>query len=100
MLALIFENTFYCVWPLKISESPASKTAIVEHLYSFPHAVPSSIYVNNQYKCCPSKALCRTSSQGYPQDRSLVVEREVGKPQKGRGVAYVVASEVVNVRFR
>lgn len=35
-------------WPLlaSISESPASSTAIVEHLYSLPHAVPSSIYTN------------------------------------------------------
>lgn len=33
----------YDVAPVKISESPASNTAIVEHLYNFPHAVPSSI---------------------------------------------------------
>ena len=33
----------YDVEPLRISESPASKTAIVEQRYSFPHAVPSSI---------------------------------------------------------
>jgi len=33
----------YAVAPVKMSESPASNTAMVEHLYSFPHAVPSSI---------------------------------------------------------
>lgn len=33
----------YAVAPVKISESPASNTAIVEHLKSFPQAVPSSI---------------------------------------------------------
>ena len=33
----------YCDMPDKISESPASKTAMVEHLKSFPHAVPNSI---------------------------------------------------------
>ena len=33
----------HAVAPVKISESPASNTAIVEHLYSFPQAVPSSI---------------------------------------------------------
>ena len=38
------ENGIYAVAPVKMSESPASKTAIVEHRYNFPHAVPNSIY--------------------------------------------------------
>ncbi len=33
----------YAVFELRISESPASRMAIVEHLNIFPHAVPSSI---------------------------------------------------------
>ena len=36
-------NSAYDVWLLRISESPASMIAIVEHLKSFPHAVPNSI---------------------------------------------------------
>ena len=40
----VLSNTrIYAVAPVKISESPASNTAMVEHLKSFPHAVPSSI---------------------------------------------------------
>lgn len=46
---VFFDQTLlamFCVYaaaPVKISESPASNTAMVEHLKSFPHAVPSSI---------------------------------------------------------
>ena len=48
----------YVVAPDKISESPASNTAIVEHLKSFPQAVPSSICVC-QRESLPPKPLKR-----------------------------------------
>ena len=37
-------KAFHTVPPLRISESPASRIAIVEHRYNLPQAVPSSIY--------------------------------------------------------
>ena len=58
----------YALDPLRISLSPASKTAIVEHLKSFPHAVPNSIYT-----CCvsiriPSKVLVEDFFAGSSLD--------------------------------
>ena len=38
-----FVICLYDVEPLRISESPASSTAMVEQRYSLPQAVPSSI---------------------------------------------------------
>lgn len=43
MHSIIQLNPRYEVEPVRMSESPASRTAIVEQRYSFPHAVPSSI---------------------------------------------------------
>lgn len=41
--SIIQKLSSYAVDPDKISESPASNIAIVEHLNNFPQAVPSSI---------------------------------------------------------
>ena len=51
-----------------MSESPASSTAIVEHLNSFPHAVPSSICGRCVSIRIPSKALAQDSFAGLPLD--------------------------------
>lgn len=106
----------YAEAPLKISESPASSTAIVEHLYSFPHAVPSSICKRKSaYSFYPPKSYMKTSSLGIPyrleksgrwaaeQKSSVVWTKQCrkGKAKRRRiGVAYVVTGEVVNVGLR
>lgn len=46
----------YEVWALKMSESPASRMAMVEHLKSLPQAVPSSICSSASQYVFPSKA--------------------------------------------
>ena len=43
MLSIWMQPIVYDTVPDRMSESPASKMAMVEHRKSFPHAVPSSI---------------------------------------------------------
>ena len=47
----------YWTVPLRMSESPASSTAIVEQRNSLPHAVPSSIYVERVSRWNPPKPI-------------------------------------------
>lgn len=53
-------TTSYAVCELRMSESPASRMAMVEQRKSFPHAVPSSICVRLQVSRChpPQPAGC------------------------------------------
>ena len=60
----------YEVFALRISESPASRIAIVEHRNSFPHAVPSSI-------CTPQARSAKCDPpQPIPLERLLLRARE------------------------
>lgn len=58
----------YATCELRMSESPASRMAMVEQRKSFPQAVPSSIYMESQYVDFPPKPTARwtweASSQG------------------------------------
>ena len=62
-------SCIYDVAPVKISESPASSTAIVEHLYSFPHAVPNSICGQESvYWCTLQSLVSRLLRWANPKD--------------------------------
>lgn len=83
--------SIYAVVLDKISESPASKMLIVEHLKSFPHAVPSSSCITSvsadsvlrsQKASSPDKPL--KARESLSLGRSMVASR-----------TYVVAGEVV-----
>ena len=88
---------FYDVAPVKISESPASNTAIVEHLYSFPHAVPNSIYMQVSIKGTLQSLTLRLLRWVSHLDESLVVGLVEYGFMNINCSAYIVACEVVDI---
>ena len=71
--AAITTDSAYAVWSARMSESPASRTAMVEQRNILPQAVPSSIYNSGGsglvIRIEPSKVEL-TSSQGKPRHRT------------------------------
>jgi hypothetical protein len=88
----------YADWLERISESPASNTAMVEHLKSLPQAVPSSIYkMEKVSKVNTLQSLERLyrwveSSQTRRSDR-----RTSCRQTKYALCTYVCSREVVNL---
>jgi hypothetical protein len=86
----------------RISESPASKMAIVLHLNSFPHAVPSSICFKSMSAVCGPSKVCeaRLLRRAGPPEHSKL-RLVVGRDTYGGGEVYtdIVAGEVMNARL-
>ena len=96
---------------LRMSESPASRTANVEQRKSFPHAVPSSIYAS------VSVTALRESPSGYPIAEQLhspkrnhpafsqsskadLQLKQLGGVSAYIGWTYIVTIEVMHGSFR
>lgn len=68
-LALAGVHVLYCVCSLRMSESPASRMAMVEQRKSLPQAVPSSI--------------CKEGKEGCKSAHNVTLQREQVSPSLG-----------------
>lgn len=106
----------YAVAPVKISESPASRTAIVEHLYNFPPREDLVMMFTNRediifaYMQCLAQSVGRSQLKCVPSkiSRRELFVGQVLKPKvwlldwcnMGRerlGTAHIVACEMMDV---